>query len=53
MMFTKTFNSDGTISGIGKLEDSGSYTWFSIESQTYLAWCAEGNEPLPADEGAA
>ena len=23
------------------------------EEQSYLAWVAEGNEPLPADEGAA
>ena len=23
----------------------------NTDYQQYLAWCAEGNEPLPADEG--
>ena len=25
----------------------------NTDYQAYLAWCAEGNEPLPADKGVA
>jgi hypothetical protein len=48
-MFKQTFNPDGTVSGIGKLEDSGAYIWFSIENEAYLKWLEEGNTPLPAE----
>ena len=44
----------------GVLRDNGDGTMTSFlfdpantDYQAFLAWCAEGNEPLPADEGAA
>jgi hypothetical protein len=43
--------------GILKTNEDGSFTSFSenpdnTDYQQYLEWVAEGNEPLPADEGA-
>jgi len=46
---------EGTISSITKTELDGSVLSIppdpgNINYQEYLAWLAEGNEPLPADE---
>ena len=38
------FNDNGTHTGIPMVEDNTDY-------QAYLKWVAEGNQPIPADEG--
>jgi hypothetical protein len=46
-------NNEGNISSIIKTSDN-TYIPFSAENadyQAYLKWVAEGNTPLPADEG--
>jgi hypothetical protein len=51
----KTITTQGGESII-KMNDDGSTTSFAkneanAEYQAYLKWLAEGNQPLPADEG--
>jgi hypothetical protein len=46
----------GNAVGIIRFNDDGSITSFAqdpanTDYQAFLAWKAEGNEPLPADEG--
>jgi hypothetical protein len=58
MTYTKLTINDplyGEIIRIIRHNDDGSFTSFIpddgiTEYQAYLAWLAEGNEPLPADE---
>jgi hypothetical protein len=47
----------GETDGVMRFNDDGSITSFpsnpaNTDYQAYLAWLAEGNEPLPADEPA-
>ena len=49
----KLFKSISEYECVQRLSDNAFIPFDPANSdyQQYLAWCAEGNEPLPADEG--
>ena len=53
----KLINFDGKLSSIEKTDgENKTYIPFNPDNtdyQQYLKWVAQGNEPLPADEGVA
>ncbi len=57
-MYKKFIGSNGAVSetAIQRLNENGSITVIPFDPantdyQAYLKWLAEGNQPLPADEG--
>jgi hypothetical protein len=51
-MYKKHKNIDGVVNTVQRLSD-GAFIPFdpaNTDYQKYLAWLAEGNEPLPPDE---
>jgi hypothetical protein len=56
-MYKQIKNIDGTISTayVQRLSDTAfiPFDEANTDCQAYLAWVAEGNTPLPADEGVA
>ena len=49
-MITYKLNDDGKFA-VKIVDDVTTGEWHNIQtSESYLAWVAEGNEPLPADE---
>jgi hypothetical protein len=43
----------GEVIGAFKTNEDGSFISVSLDNPEYLAWVAEGNEPLPAQEPAS
>jgi hypothetical protein len=51
IMYKLTKNSDGQVAGVINLETFGQIPFdpANTDYQAYLAWVAEGNTPLPAE----